>query len=109
MKQHMYTELLEFLFKQICHINYLKLMNIYKHIYIAFEKKGSRRKTKNSITLIFILSYFLKNKFELTIFMTDICDKQRQNCPSKTKKIKTFMITEHLIKSNPSFEQNIKS
>lgn len=60
MKQHMYTELLEFLFKQICHINYLKLMNIYKHIYIAFEKKGSRRKTKTSITLIFILSYFLK-------------------------------------------------
>lgn len=84
-------------------------MNIYKHIYIAFEKKGSRRKTKNSITLIFILSYFLKNKFELTIFMTDICDKQRQNYPSKTKKIKTFMITEHLIKSNPSFEKKIKS
>lgn len=41
--------------------------------------------------------------------MPDICDKQRQNCPSKTKKIKTFMITEHLIKSNPSFEQNINS
>lgn len=59
---------------------------IFISIFIAFEKKGSRRRTKNSITLIFILSYFLKNKFELTIFMTDICDKQRQNCPSKTKK-----------------------
>lgn len=50
-------------------------MNIYKYIYIVFEKKGSRRKIKNSIILIFILLYFLKNKFELIIFMIDICDK----------------------------------
>lgn len=62
---------------------------------------------QHNINFYFII--FFKNKFELTIFMPDICDKQRQNCPSKTKKIKTFMITEHLIKSNPSFEQNIKS
>lgn len=108
MKQHMYTELLEFLFKQICHINYLKLMNIYKHIYCLWEKRKQKKdKKQHNINFYFII--FFKNKFELTIFMPDICDKQRQNCPSKTKKIKTLMITEHLIKSNPSFEQNIKS
>lgn len=102
MKQHMYTELLEFLFKQICHINYLKLMNIYKHIYCLWEKRKQKKdKKQHNINFYYII--FFKNKFELTIFMPDICD------PSKTKKIKTFMITEHLIKSNPSFEQNIKS
>lgn len=37
--------------------------------------------------------------------MTDICDKQRQNWPSNLEKNKTFMITEHLIKSNPSLEK----
>lgn len=48
---------------------------IFISIFIVFEKKGSRRKIKNSIILIFILLYFLKNKFELIIFMIDICDK----------------------------------
>lgn len=36
--------------------------------------------------------------------MTDICDKDRI-APLILKKNKTFMITEHLIKSNPSLEK----